>query len=72
MEVIKLRKHFDLKDIEVYARNHEYPLNLPRKGKSNFRRACEKFTIDSFCKYIFIYTVRFFVSYEISQSLTAI
>ena len=47
MEVIKLRKHFDLKDIEVYVRNHEYPLNLPRKGKSNFRRACEKFSISN-------------------------
>ena len=47
MEVIKLRKHFDLKDIEVYVRNHEYPLNLPRKGKSNFRCACEKFSISN-------------------------
>ena len=47
MKVIKLRKHFDLKDIEVYVRNHEYPLNLPRKGKSNFRRACEKFSISN-------------------------
>ena len=41
------RKHFELQDIEVYLRCQEYPRNLPPSGKSNFRRACQNFSIEN-------------------------
>ena len=40
------RRHFDLKDIERYMQNKEYPSEIKDWGQtSNFRRACKNFSI---------------------------
>ena len=40
------RRHFDLKDIERYMRNKEYPSEIKDWGqKSKFRRACRNVSI---------------------------
>ena len=41
------RKHFELEDIEVYARFQVYPSNLQPKDKYNFRRYCQKFSTEN-------------------------
>ena len=65
-----VRHHYKLEDIERFVRTNQYPFEIDDWGKrSNFRRACKKFSI---VNGIFMYKIKRVVIMERKRQLEII